>query len=211
VREFARGEDRRGLLTIVTADHGEAFGERGWRGHNRSVFEEEVRIPLVMHWPGVVAPGQRIAPAVHLIDVLPTVLSATRVDAGTPKFDGIDLLPAVTGGSALDPERMLFLQRPYYETRRRARRRDMIGFGFGVRQGRWKHLEARDEGQQSLFDVEVDPGERRDLAAARPDHVQQLSAAIASWRARFPESGSAAPTRMPPEMRSKLRALGYAE
>lgn len=210
LRGYAHDDDRRGLLTIVTSDHGEAFGERGWQGHNRSVFEEEVRIPLVVHWPGVVSPGRRIAEAVHLIDVLPTVLAATGV-AASERFAGIDLLPAITRQAALEMERTLFLQRPYFESPRRARRRDMVGFGFGVRQGRWKYIQALDEGQQDLFDLAADPDERRDLGASNGERLDQLAEAVETWRTGLLANDFMAPPRAPADVRRKLRALGYAD
>lgn len=204
----------RGLLTVVTADHGEAFGERGWQGHNRSVFEEEVRIPLVVCWPGVVRAGVRSSALAHLVDVLPTVAAATGLPAHDRSFAGIDLLPVIAGEAAADPQRTVYLQRPYYEDSPRARRRDMMGFGFGVRRGAWKYIEALEQDRRNLFDLDGDPGEASDLAPAHPDRATELSSRIASWR-EHELANAVVPAQVPAprsqEVRRKLRALGYAD
>jgi len=202
----------RELLTIVTADHGEAFDEHGWLGHNRSVFEEEVRIPLILSWPGVIAQRQRVAEVVHLVDVLPTVASATGLGLVSAGLDGVDLLPATTQRGELDPRRAVFLQRPYFENQRRARRRGLIGLEVGVRHGRWKYIEALEEGRSSLFDLIADPTERRDMASQRSPRTAELATLLATWRS---EGGGDARTMQQPassqDLRRKLRSLGYTE
>ncbi len=202
----------RDLLTIVTADHGEAFDEHGWLGHNRSVFEVEVRVPLVVSWPGVIAPGQRLAETVHLVDVLPTVASAAGLDIASARFAGVDLLPVMRHGAALDPQRAVFLQRPYFEKQRRARKRGLIGLELGVRQGRWKYIEALEEGRRSLFDLVDDPAERRDIKTWQSRRASELATLMSAWRS---EAGGDALTVQQPAssqaLRRKLRALGYAE
>lgn len=202
----------RGLLTIVTADHGEAFGERGWGGHGRSVFDEEVRIPLVVQWPGVVRAGARVSAVAHLVDVLPTVAAATGLDARDRSFGGADLLPSIAGERADDPQRAVYLQRPYFEDRRRARRRGMVGFYFGVRRGSWKYIEALEQERRSLFDLAVDAGERSDLAAEHTERATEMSSLIAAWREREVTNAAVpAPALTSKEVRRKLRALGYAD
>lgn len=207
----AAGRERR-LLTIVTADHGEAFNEHGWLGHNHSVFEEEVRIPLVVNWPGVIAPGQRLAETVHLVDIVPTILSATGLGSASSRFDGIDLLPAMTTGDHLDKHRAVFLQRPFFEKQRRAQRLGLIGFEIGARQGRWKYVEALEEGRTSLFDLIDDPGERQDLASRESGRDSELGAVVSAWRSgtEVGASTEASPSNSG-DVRRKLRALGYTE
>jgi len=76
--------DERGILeetlVIVTADHGDAFGKRGYYGHPRELDAELLRVPLAVRGPGVES-GEIAAPA-SLADVVPTVLAAAGVEAG---------------------------------------------------------------------------------------------------------------------------------
>jgi arylsulfatase A-like enzyme len=69
----ARGETAR-TLVIVVADHGEEFFEHGGIGHHRTLFEESVRVPLLLRLPGVLPAGASVAGLVSVTDVFPTVL-----------------------------------------------------------------------------------------------------------------------------------------
>ena len=69
---------RPNAVVIVAADHGEEFSDHGGRYHGTTVFEEQVRVPLVISAPGLVKPN-RIREPVQLVDLLPTVLSALSV------------------------------------------------------------------------------------------------------------------------------------
>jgi arylsulfatase A-like enzyme len=91
---------RPGAAIVVTADHGEEFGEHGGRYHGTTVYEEQVRVPLVVAGPGVRA-GARVATAVQTIDLLPTALSALGMPRPA-RVRGRDLGPLLAGGAA-DP------------------------------------------------------------------------------------------------------------
>lgn len=93
----ARGREP---VIVATADHGEAFGERGVHYHSSNVYEEQVRVPLIVVGPKV-SPSVVSSPA-QIIDVLPTVLSALGL--GRPEqVRGRDLAPALAHPSAPDP------------------------------------------------------------------------------------------------------------
>jgi choline-sulfatase len=146
-------------LVVYTTDHGDQLGERGlWWKH--TLFEDSVRVPLVMRWPGRLPAGERRAHVANLIDV-----SATMVDAlgGAP-------LPHGHGRTLLEVARdpnARWTNETFSEhctdsvpawTGGRACRQRMI------RSGRWKLVYYHGDGPQ-LFDLERDPHERHDLAA----------------------------------------------
>lgn len=81
---------------ILSADHGEAFGEHGKVWHAQSLYQEEIHIPLMMHIPGV--KPMRITEPVSLMDIAPTILSVSGV-AIPETFKGDDLMTLVRGGS----------------------------------------------------------------------------------------------------------------
>ncbi|HET7538623.1 MAG TPA: sulfatase-like hydrolase/transferase [Polyangiaceae bacterium] len=85
-------------VVIVTADHGEEFGEHGGRYHGTSVYEEQVRVPLIISAPGSLG-GRRIAEPVQSIDLLPTLLSALDIPK-PPRLRGRDLGSLLTGKRA---------------------------------------------------------------------------------------------------------------
>jgi arylsulfatase A-like enzyme len=80
---------RPGGVVIVTADHGEAFGDHGARYHGTTVYEEQVRVPLVVSAPGLVA-QRRVRQPVQLVDLMPTLLSAYGIPK-PPRVRGRDL------------------------------------------------------------------------------------------------------------------------
>src|SRR5581483_11201511 len=86
-----------GGLLVLAADHGEGLWDHGVAHHGRTLFEEEVRVPLVVRWPGRVAAGARVPQPAHLIDVLPTIAGAAGVAiaGGGARFDGVDLIAAL--------------------------------------------------------------------------------------------------------------------
>jgi hypothetical protein len=86
---------RPGAVVIVTADHGEEFGEHGGRYHGTTVYEEQVRVPMVIAGPGVRAAG-RVATVVQTIDLLPTTLSALGIPRPA-RLRGRDLGPLLAG------------------------------------------------------------------------------------------------------------------
>lgn len=89
---------RPGAVIVVTADHGEEFGEHGGRYHGTSVYEEQVRVPLVVVGPGIHA-GLRVPTVVQTIDLLPTALSAIGIPR-PPRLRGRDLGPLLLGAAA---------------------------------------------------------------------------------------------------------------
>jgi hypothetical protein len=93
--------NRPGAVVMVTADHGEEFGEHGGRYHGTTVYEEQVRVPLVVVGPGVKA-GARVASVVQTIDLLPTTLSALGIPR-PPRVRGRDLGKLLVGQGSEDP------------------------------------------------------------------------------------------------------------
>ncbi len=94
-------EDRgRCTVIMVTSDHGEAFGEHGTKFHGSTVYEEQLRVPLVIVAPGV-APGTVFSRPVQTIDLVPTALSALG-QARPSIVMGRDLGPVLAGKASAD-------------------------------------------------------------------------------------------------------------
>ncbi len=201
LREAGRLDD---TLVVVAADHGEGLMQHGHMHHSILIYDEDVRVPLIVHWPARIEGGRAIDEPVQLADVPPTLLEL----AGVPLPQngvGESLAGALLDGAPIDPERLIFLQRrEYAETV--VSGHHIEGEKLGVRQGRWKYIEAREEGTAELYDLENDPHERKNVVDLYPDARQQLSKALARWQA-----GAARPTlpKVDPEAEQRLRALGY--
>jgi len=198
-------------LVIVTADHGEAFFEHGEKAHKNDLFAEEVRIPLLVKYPGQ-REGRRDARLASLVDVLPTVLEAVGV---APEFPvhGRSLRAADP-----DPERaVLFeLETSQFAAAPGGPVRAETSLWRAIRRGAWKLVEwsggPRGSGRR-LFDVAQDPGEQSDRSAAEPARRDELARALdvavraaAADAGRYHRGGEA---QLAPEEIERLRALGY--
>ena len=181
---------RETTLVAVTADHGEAFGEHGEIAHSIFVYDTTLRVPLVLAGPGV--EQRRIDAPVSLVDVAPTLASLL----GVPTFDadGIDLAPALAGGSL--PERTLYAESFA----------PLLDFGWSrlraVRAGGWKYIAAP---SPELYDTANDAGETRNTHASAGDRA-------ASLRAQLDRFGSGDLPKTAPadrESAARLQALGY--
>jgi arylsulfatase A-like enzyme len=93
-------------LVIVLSDHGEAFLEHGKLGHGNSLYEELLRVPLIMRLPGVIPAGKRVAGNVSHVDLMPTALGLLHLP-GPSQIQGIDLSPVILGDQPV-PERLIY-------------------------------------------------------------------------------------------------------
>jgi HEAT repeat protein len=149
-------ERRPKTLVIITSDHGEEFGEHGGRYHGTSVYEEQVHVPLVLNAPELLAP-RRIKGTVATIDLMPTSLAA--VGAPLPlRVRGRDL-GSVIAGTSTEP-----FAPAHAETD------EMSLFA----EGQLRLVCLRRVGACSLYDLDQDPRQRRDIAASRPRELSTL-------------------------------------
>ena len=189
-------------LVVVTGDHGEGLGQHGWLEHATQLYDEQIRVPLLVRWAGQVPEGRRVATPVELADVAPTLLELAGIAPPEPR-DGRSLAAAIRDGAELPP-RPLFGIRSLLD--------EATGWGRGVklsvRTDRWKYIFAS-EGPQELFDLDADPGERHDRLAAEPDRAAELRGLLEKHVAELPRVHDSAP--LSEETRRALQALGYLE
>jgi len=182
------------LVVVVASDHGEEFAEHGRHGHGHQLYDETVRVPLVIALPD--AAPQRIATPVSLIDLLPTLLELAGAPPA-PLARGRSLGPALRG-EPLDPAPIVL------ETSRLEDVRALVD-------GDWKYVERRaPEPRAQLFDLAADPAELHDLAAERPEELERLRALL---RAELEGAASRRPVPVTVPLDEatleRLRALGY--
>ena len=131
-------------------------------------YDGGCRTPLIVHWPdGLKKPAGSISHDIgHVIDITPTCLDLAHLDKASDfKMDGISLLPILEGRS-LDVDRTL-----YFAHRQ----------GRGVRQGQWKASKLDGHGWE-LFNINLDPGETRDISGQKPEVLNSLVRDLAKWR-----------------------------
>ncbi len=204
-RLFA-GLRARGLLehaiVVVTADHGEEFREHGDLLHGRALYEESVRIPLIVTGPGVPA-GRVVTQEVSLVDVAPTLLALLGLPA-EPRFEGRSLLAHL--GPDPDPRDVVLELLPSGsggEFRRHA---------GGLLHDRLKVLVSPDGRAPEAYDLRDDPGEQQPNPPAIAQDADALRARLAQReQALATRAGVAETTPVDPATRDRLRALGYAD
>ncbi len=152
-------------LVIVTADHGEEFGEHGGRYHGTTVFEEQVRVPLVVSGEGI--PHGRAEAPVETVDLLPTVLSALGIPRPA-RVRGRDLGPVFAGfgGVAHAPDDATKDGLAYVES---------DNYRMLARKNLRLVCERR-VAACALYDLDRDPLERHDLSTERAADARALRA-----------------------------------
>ena len=157
-------------LIVYFADNGGPTGANTstngpLNGFKATVWEGGVRVPFLMQWKGKLPAGKVDDRPVIQLDVQPTVLAAAGVAIKPEwKFDGVNLLPYLTGEKKDSPHDALFWR---------------FGRQRAVRQGDWK---LTDTGSgPMLFNLSKDIGEKTDLASQEADKLKQLEAIYAEW------------------------------
>lgn len=169
----ARGRWDRTIL-VLTADHGEAFGEHGATGHGSSLYEEQVRVPLIVRVPGV--PPRVVTAPTSAIDAAPTI--ASLAGASLTGMTGVNLAPVVIEGDDRYPrDRVLFAEHLHYGPYTQRRLQDLKM----VLRGDDKLIWDRRAEALELFDLGEDPAEASSVLWDRSDVAQSLRELLQSW------------------------------
>lgn len=214
-------------MTVFTSDHGESLGEHWYYfDHGRFSFDTCQRVPLIVHYPGVIEPGV-VEDAIGLVDLAPTLLEAAGADlSGDAWMQGRSFADRLLG--VYEPPETPDPDAPYGP---------VVFAEAGVAaDGRWQRT-ARDqrfklvyvrdakaqpfvggEGQPwALYDRSVDPGEAENLVEKYPDEVERLKRLLWAHTRDEPfavaveEETCADYTGMDQETEDQLRALGYID
>lgn len=167
-------------LIVLTADHGEELLDHGFIGHastslQAKLYEEFIRIPLIISWPGKVPGGKVVSHLASQIDILPTVLKLHEIDV--PSYiQGQDLMQ-------LEQDRPLFFE-SVIAGNQTTREREHL-WVRAIRKGRHKYIS---DGQ--LHDLQADPLEQRNLAEDEPRRTQALAADLKKWLENLKSAGS---------------------
>ena len=137
------------------------------------LYEGGIRDPLLVRWPGRIAPGVVDTP-VSLGDLSATMLDLVGA-APMTSADFVSLKPILLGEGAPAGDRALYWHMPNYT--------NQGGRPSGaIREGDWKLIEQFEDGRLELFDLKADPGERRDLSAVEPGRVAAMRGKLEAWR-----------------------------
>ncbi len=190
-------------LIVLTADHGEGLNDHGEQSHGIFLYEEEIRVPLVISLPPHLPAGLRVRQTVRTVDIMPTILDLIRIDplGAAHAVQGRSLWPLVADP---DPEQP---GEPAYSEAMAP----LLQYGwsptFSIRDERWKYVEAP---RPELYDLAADAKEKNNLALLRPELAAQYKQRLEKLRQEVTRPGTEAEaTTLDPAAQARLRSLGY--
>jgi arylsulfatase A-like enzyme len=203
-------------IVVLLSDHGTEFFEHGRKAHRQSLYDEVIRIPLIVRYPGRIAAGQRHADQACIVDVLPTILDLAGL--GEPSdLMGQSLRPLFSGAALrrdnlaiselfcdsvrLMPDGLWERKDPRFSIQQRLR---------SYRRSDRKMINDLNRHQTAVFDLRADPGEQQPLDEVPPAVTQDAERArewLRAFRQALPTDGTQ--STIPPEVLAKLKSLGY--
>ncbi len=219
-------------MVIFHSDHGEALGEHKFIGHGRYLFEDNLRIPLIIRRPGTIPAGRRVNALVSTVDIAATILEVAGVSAEDPSMEGKSVIPSILEGtpihSSIYIETFMPAHRAFAEKAKTSEGETVVvGVSrFGVLRYPFKlvvtrphplfddptepvaeDLAAQFRGKQ-VFNVEAEPEEKIDLAPGDPKTLHELENLLGQYL-QGAETADAPSVDLSDEQIEKLRALGY--
>ena len=175
---FERTDMAKKTIVVLTADHGEEFEEHGGRYHGSAIYEESVHVPLLVKMPGVTP--RHVHTSVSLVDVAPTLFSLVGLPPD-PRHQGRSLAAAIVGGKE-PPAVPIFCEKIFSPS-----------FSYTLQSYQdwpWKLIYRADENLFELYNLRVDPGEKRNLTSRLPQKARELSAAFSTWKLHHLEASN---------------------
>jgi arylsulfatase A-like enzyme len=201
-------------LVVIAADHGEAQGERGFEGHARNVYPENVEVPWILSLPFRLQRGIVIRKQTANVDIFPTVLELL----GLPAMEGADgrsRVPEILAAARGEPEppedealAIAHLDQTW------GKRIETTSPNVTIGDGRFRYVQFRGpEGQirEQLFDAEHDPRELENRLEEEPEVAKRLAEAAERYLASRPAwDGESGKLEIDEMELDQLRALGYS-
>ncbi len=208
-------------IVIFTSDNGGLItrgttSNKPLRYGKASAYEGGVRVPLIVHWPGVTKPDSVSDTPVITMDLFPTLLEMCGLGApnsasetGAPGRDGVSLVPLLRGTGKLTRTE-LFWHYPHHQHYQLG---GATPYG-AIRSGDFKLVEFFNDMHVELYNLREDIGEQRDLATLQPQKAEELRARLHAWRKDVgaqmpvpnPNYDSTKPEYTPPPPKAKKKA-----
>ncbi len=190
-------------MLIVVSDHGEEFWEHRRFEHGHTLYDELIRIPLILKLPAALEPVRRtVEDQVRILDVAPTILDILGIEP-PESFAGRSLMPLIAG--QIDEERMAFSE----STLHRANKLALRGKGYKY----VLDLKPNARVPEELYDYRADPGETENLLAALPDVAMELRTQLLEFHDSLSDQAETMShpevMDMTPNTIERLKSLGY--
>jgi arylsulfatase A-like enzyme len=189
-------------LIIITADHGESFGEHGMMTHPPVLYEDLVKIPLIVKYPKQKEKIGRYAGPVSIVDIMPEILKTLKIEIP----QDIQGVPFYQENHKIFAEKQK--DRAWKWTAYNFEERSLIA----LYDGDYKFIWASNQ-QHELYNIAEDPLEITNLVSKRPDIVDTMESAVQDYLRTAESDGKAAHSVTPvtKEVSEALKALGYVQ
>ena len=213
-RLFERvGKSAGRTLWVITGDHGEALGDHDFIGHGQHIYEEQLRVPLILHGDGLQA--GRVRTLVRHVDLLPTVLELVDLPAAF-QGEGRSLVPVLRGGGLTQPAPYAYSQRRPPHPRPAYMRPPFPpewdwepGLVLAARGERYKYI-LHTEGEDEFFDLERDPRELHNLIGEEHPVKDELARWLSEkYQAMIENPLTDQVGEVDPRYVEELKTLGY--
>jgi arylsulfatase A-like enzyme len=214
-------------LLVVTSDHGEQLGEeadaeggrtrdgRFYNAHGHTLYEEMIRVPLILKLPGGRHAGQRVDGVSRAIDVMPTILDVVGLLHGAGPGQGVSLRPRWEGSGFEVPPAFSEALATFREAKslRTDRYKYILSIGPGRVARFGRAFIPRRPSAVELYDLAVDPGERNNLLAHPDARATSVARKLDEQLRRTARERLGRPetTSLDEETVGRLKALGYVE
>lgn len=216
LRELEKLGVAHNTVVVVLSDHGETLFEREWSmDHGTRPYDEQARIPLILHVPGDPDAGERVADQVSLLDVVPTVFDIFDIEPNG-SLPGRSLRPLIRGEHAGTDPRPVFITARAEPQRVPHIKAQLLNRGLvrAIRLPEVKLIEYPAPGrrrQPELFNLIDDPGEHDNRAGENFDIVVGLHDELERWQKTLGEAPDPDGAVLDPEVEEALRELGYID
>lgn len=208
MRQLGKQGLEKSTYIVFSSDHGEELHDRRWEGHGHTLFEEQVRVPLIVWGPGVGSAS--VSEPVSAIDIMPTVAALVGTSP-LPFWRGRSLAKSLLGEEPFAGGVPCFVQATSTHLGARPKQ--------GVIYGRYKLIRDIETKDYRLYDLINDPGEREDLSGEFPELAGNLRGDLDRWTRSFPATfsklGGMSSISMTEEdlgeRTKELEALGYLD
>ena len=216
----------RSTIVVVTADHGEEFGEHGRRYHGTNLHDEVLHVPALFLAPGRLPAGVRRSGPLAQVDIMPTILDLAGIRS-PPDLDGQSFAAFLRDGAAPPPRVMYHEAVSDMVVTYGASAVDWLPPSYALTKWPYRLIRSRTrEGHRcELFDLAADPAETDNIYEAMKDRFvaereeldryEETNAArrqaLSSGLAKGSAAAEPQPAEVDPKVKEKLRALGYFE
>lgn len=208
VRNLASLGQLKDTLVIITADHGDEFGEHGRYGHINKPYDELIHVPLVIKPPQIwqhTAQRREYDEPVRLLDLMPTIIDCCDIclNEGTAtQLEGTSLIPMIQG--------QYYVPLAPCIIEKEVKRSDKLR--IGIREQEWKYLVDGVDNSRELYHLQSDPQEQENVIDIFPEEAHRFEQQVAE-HLHFVKNRSAninLPAIMEhKEVEDRLRSLGY--